>query len=285
MNINLKSLFYFHEIVRFGGISKASQHLKQSQPNLSRAIKELEKELNEILMLRSKSGVRLTPKGEQVLSLAKKYVQTTEQINAELSDAVPDLRIGASENLILHVFPQILKKITKAQSVPVSLFSGISAQVENQLIHLDVDIGIFFHPPKSPELKRKVLGQVEFVLILPKGSNIKKISDVEAMPFIGSRKLDYEGAYFALDALVKKGITPRQMIETNSQEAQVRMVTEGLGYSLVPSFMVEQIRNRLTIFRPEIYSNLYLARRHVFFGEKAKSYDLIEKELKAFLKC
>lgn len=283
MAINFKSLLYFHEVVRCGGISKASHQLKQSQPNLSRSIKELEEKLGEILMIRSKSGVQLTPKGEQVLILAKKYVQTTEQINAEISTQSPSLRIGASENLILHVFPKILKQIRASSTTPVSLFSGTSVQIENQLMNLDIDIGIFFNPPKSPELKRKIIGRAEFVLIFPKSYTIKQLSDVESMYFIGSRQVDYSGIYFALEALTKKGITPKQMIEANSQEAQVRLVAEGFGYSLVPSFMIESIKHKINIYRVDIYSNIHLVRRNSFFGEKAKSYNLVEKEIKAFL--
>lgn len=60
----LKGLILIH---KYGSISKAAQESFQSQSALSVAIKELEEELGNTILIRSKKGVSFTPYGLQVL--------------------------------------------------------------------------------------------------------------------------------------------------------------------------------------------------------------------------
>ena len=63
-NINLNLLKYFYEVVNTRNITKASENLCISQPAITKAIKDLENELNVKLLLRSKKGVTPTTEGE-----------------------------------------------------------------------------------------------------------------------------------------------------------------------------------------------------------------------------
>lgn len=60
----LKGLILIH---KYGSISKAAQESYQSQSALSVAIKDLEEELGNTILIRSKKGVSFTPYGLQVL--------------------------------------------------------------------------------------------------------------------------------------------------------------------------------------------------------------------------
>ena len=63
-NVNLNLLKYFYEVVNTKNITKASENLCISQPAITKAIKDLETELNVKLLLRSKKGVSPTIEGE-----------------------------------------------------------------------------------------------------------------------------------------------------------------------------------------------------------------------------
>ena len=63
-SINLNLLKYFYEVVNIGNITKASEKLLVSQPAITKAIKELENELNTTLLERSKKGVIPTEEGQ-----------------------------------------------------------------------------------------------------------------------------------------------------------------------------------------------------------------------------
>ena len=63
-NVNLNLLKYFYEVVNTRNITKASENLSVSQPAITKAIKDLESELNTKLLTRSKKGVTPTLEGE-----------------------------------------------------------------------------------------------------------------------------------------------------------------------------------------------------------------------------
>lgn len=78
--MNLMHLKYAVEIARTKSISKAAEALYMGQPNLSRAIKELEESLGIVIFNRNSKGITITPEGEEFLSYAKKVVDQVNEI-------------------------------------------------------------------------------------------------------------------------------------------------------------------------------------------------------------
>ncbi len=83
-NINLNLLKYFYEVVNTSNITKASEKLLVSQPAITKAIKELESELNVTLLERSKKGVIPTEEGkilyEHINTMFKNFNSTLSVI-------------------------------------------------------------------------------------------------------------------------------------------------------------------------------------------------------------
>lgn len=77
--MNTQHLAYVLEVERVGSISQAAQNLYIAQPNLSKSIKDLEKELGFRLFERTSNGVHATEAGSEFLYHAK---QITEQMDA-----------------------------------------------------------------------------------------------------------------------------------------------------------------------------------------------------------
>ena len=77
--MNTTYLNYALEIERVGSISQAAQNLYMAQPNLSKAIRELEKELGFTIFKRTAKGVRSTEAGTEFLYHAR---QIMEQVSA-----------------------------------------------------------------------------------------------------------------------------------------------------------------------------------------------------------
>ena len=77
--MNTTYLNYALEIERVGSSSQAAQNLYMAQPNLSKAIRELEKELGFTIFKRTAKGVRPTEAGTEFLYHAR---QIMEQVSA-----------------------------------------------------------------------------------------------------------------------------------------------------------------------------------------------------------
>lgn len=78
--MNTLYLKYAVEVERTGSISQAAENLFMAQPNLSKAIKELENDLGIEIFERSSRGVRLTPKGEVFLKYAENVLEQLEMM-------------------------------------------------------------------------------------------------------------------------------------------------------------------------------------------------------------
>lgn len=69
------ALRYFVEITEQGSINKAAEILYVSQPNLSTAIRNLEKDFNMKLLQRTNKGIQLTENGKEIYFFAKRIFQ------------------------------------------------------------------------------------------------------------------------------------------------------------------------------------------------------------------
>ena len=78
--MTLTQLRYLMTIARTGSFNKAAEQLYVSQPSLTNAVKELEKELGITLFYRSGRGVTLTGDGTEFLLYAKQLYGQYEDI-------------------------------------------------------------------------------------------------------------------------------------------------------------------------------------------------------------
>lgn len=80
--MNLTHLRYLLEVERTGSITKAAQNLYMGQPNLSKAIKELEGEIGITVFKRTSRGVEPTRKGAEFLSYAHTIISQVDELES-----------------------------------------------------------------------------------------------------------------------------------------------------------------------------------------------------------
>lgn len=78
--MNLTHLKYAVEIAATGSINKAAEKLYVGQPNLSRALKELESSLGVSIFERSAKGMELTPDGQVFIDYAKSILNQVDSL-------------------------------------------------------------------------------------------------------------------------------------------------------------------------------------------------------------
>ena len=95
--MRLEQLIYILEIEKQKSISKAAEKLFISQPSLSIALNNFEKELGVPIFLRGKHGMQPTLIGQSVLAQAKKILQMVEELkninNLSSPNLIGELRI------------------------------------------------------------------------------------------------------------------------------------------------------------------------------------------------
>lgn len=78
--MNILHFKYAVEIAKTQSISKAAENLYMGQPNLSRAIKELEEHLGITIFRRTSRGITVTAEGEEFLQYANRIIAQVEQV-------------------------------------------------------------------------------------------------------------------------------------------------------------------------------------------------------------
>lgn len=84
--MTLQQLKYVIEVARSRSISKAAHNLFISQPSLSNALKELEKEMGITIFLRTNRGIDLTQEGSEFLGYARQVVEQAELLESRYSN-------------------------------------------------------------------------------------------------------------------------------------------------------------------------------------------------------
>lgn len=82
MNVNFEYYRIFYYVAKYSNFTKAAHALGNSQPNITRAMNCLERELQCTLFIRTNRGVRLTPEGERLytrVSAAMAQIQAAEE--------------------------------------------------------------------------------------------------------------------------------------------------------------------------------------------------------------
>ncbi len=78
--MNIIHLKYAIEVAKVGSINKASENLGMAQPNISRAIKDLEADVGIAIFDRSTKGMNLTPEGKEFIAYAQKVLYQLDEL-------------------------------------------------------------------------------------------------------------------------------------------------------------------------------------------------------------
>lgn len=84
--MNIVYLKYAITIAKAGSLSKAAEELFIAQPNLSRAVKELERELGITIFDRNSKGITLTEDGERLIGQGRKILEQIEEVEEEFRE-------------------------------------------------------------------------------------------------------------------------------------------------------------------------------------------------------
>ena len=79
---NIQHLRYAVEVAKTGSISRAAENLFMGQPHLSKAIRELEEDMNITIFRRTPKGVEPTEQGEQFLEYARRILEQVDELES-----------------------------------------------------------------------------------------------------------------------------------------------------------------------------------------------------------
>lgn len=138
----------FVEVIEAGSINKAAKLLYISQPSLSRSLHDLESEMGKALLVRSSTGVKLTPTGKTFYTYAKSILSQFQALDrlknlnedslySKLSISVSDFYL--KDDLILQFYNEIRSTATEIQFIETTA-DVVLENVSNSLSELGITI-------------------------------------------------------------------------------------------------------------------------------------------------
>ena len=144
--MNLTHLRYMVEVERHGSITKAAAALYMGQPNLSKAIKEMELEIGIPIFKRSAKGVVPTEKGQEFLQYAKAIIvqmDKMEELYKENSESRLDFQLMLPRaSYITYAFTEFMNKLPKTELVDVKFKETNSLEAINSVIECECTMAI-----------------------------------------------------------------------------------------------------------------------------------------------
>lgn len=247
MDNNLDKYLAFVKTVEKGSITKAAIELNYAQSSVSKMIADLEKECGFALLERGKKGVNLTSSGKEILPLARNilnnYFELEGYINKLNKIESGSVRIGTFSSVAINRLPDIFTKFQKDfPNIEYEMLLGDYIEVEKWIDEGRVDFG-FLRLPTEKRFDTMSLIQDEYMVVLPKnhilakGENID-IKKLNSEPFL---LLEHGGKTEVSNLLDKYDVKPNIKFTTWEDFAIMAMVEKGLGVSILPSLILENI--------------------------------------------
>ena len=149
--MEIRTLKYFLVSAREGSITKAANSLGLTQPNLSRQINYLERDIGKKLFNRSNYKIELTDEGALFKRRAEEIIDMVEKTRAEFKSGdkiiAGNIRIGGGETYAIELITKIMRNIQKENpNIQYHIYSGNSDDVSEKLDKGLLDFGIFIEP-------------------------------------------------------------------------------------------------------------------------------------------
>ena len=213
--MTLQQLKYIVTVAETGTITEAANHLYISQPSLTNAIHELEKEMHIQIFDRTNKGIRISKEGEDFLGYAR---QVLEQA-AILEDKYKGTSGGKKQfcvstqhySFAVNAFVDLIKKYGQ-DTYDFRLRETQTYEIIEDVAHMRSEIGILFLNDFNESVIRKILKshELEFhelfvakphVFISRKhplaGKNIITNEELEQFPYLSFEQGEHNSFYFS----------------------------------------------------------------------------------------
>lgn len=138
-------LDYVYAVYRERSFTRAAEKLFISQPSLSAAIKNVEKEVGAPLFERLNNGITLTEVGQEYIAAAEKILRIREDFINRINDiydlSVGKITVGGTNYLSSYVLPKIINTFSSQHpNIEVTLVEANSHSLSDMMKQEEIDI-------------------------------------------------------------------------------------------------------------------------------------------------
>ncbi len=253
--MNIKQLKYFQILAKNQHYTYTSEYFSISQPSLSHAIAELEKEVGIKLFQKKGRNVELTKEGEQYLLYVNQALQSLnegEQFIKELTSiSHGHIRLAFVYSLCMGYVPKIIKAFTglpEYKNISFSFYEDLSANIVQELKSKRYDIGLCSYLYDDPEIEFTRLAKQEIVFIISNDHPLSKRKKLDLKDIANEPVILYterSGMKGYLDNIISEsGVKLTNVIShVESENAMIGLVSINYGIGMMIKVPVPEQAN------------------------------------------
>jgi DNA-binding transcriptional LysR family regulator len=257
--MDLRHFRIFLTVCDTGSMTRAAKNLYMTQPSVSQAITEMEKEYGVRLFERLNHRLYLTTSGERLRFYANHILNLSEQARRELAEqgAGGSLRIGASLTIGAHILPELVNRFR--QEMPqVKIFNQVdnTSEIVKMILSDQLDLGLVEGPTYSPYVLEEKFRDDDLIIICGPGHILWGRESIEISELAGKEFIIRESGSGTRDiferVMSEAGASWSTAGICNNTEAIKQAVRGNLGLAVVPKISVEEEIERCLVWPIEV---------------------------------
>jgi len=253
----LRQLQYLKLLAEHGSFSRAAEVAHVTQPTLSAGVQELEKVLGAPVVDRARSGVILTPVGEEAVRRAQAILaQAEDLVQAARSSGRPlsgRFRLGVIPTIAPYMLPKALPALrTQFPQLRLFLREDLTGKLVSGLKAGALDAALIASPTLTHELTETVLFHEPLLAALPPNHALAGQTSVEESSLSPDLLVMADGHCLANHTLAACGAKAglQSAMQAATLETLVNLVAAGYGTTLIPALAAPGLKNRGVELRP-----------------------------------
>lgn len=243
--MTFQQLQYLIEAQKAGSISQAAKNLFVTPSSVSVAVTALEEELGYPVFVRTAQGLVTTTEGQKVLRYASRILENyrlLEDVHANSSGICLNL---ADHDVLSAAFARLIREIPKGQVNFTVTGDPLDTALQKLLVNeIELDVRfVYTMVGRKVEIKAENQGLAwQILATIPAAARVGPGHRLYNAASVTPRELEQETMiepatrYFSKSNLLKgfMNIDPNRTIASANSSVRRHMLSEGLGYFIVP---------------------------------------------------
>lgn len=246
--MRIQQLEYLEAVIETGSINEAAKRLYLTQPSLSSAIKDLEKEMGITILQRSNTGTSLTADGREFMNYAKQILDQVNLLDDRFKHQQPlhqSFAVSAQHYaFVVNAFVELIKKIN-SPTYKFTLRETETRNIFNDLRFFKSELGVLYINKFNRRIINKLLTEngLTFTPLFVAEPHVflsrynplakrKKLSlgDLTELPYLSFEQGDNNSFYFSEE--IQSTLSHKKEIKVSDRATIFNLMVGLNGYTI-----------------------------------------------------
>lgn len=251
---------YFVEVVKQGGMTKASKSLYIAQPTISKAIKDIEAEMAVPLFDRSKRNLVLTDAGKIFFNKCKEIISLYDNLPTEINSLygleTGHINISMSAVMSMLKFIGVLGDFHQLYpNITYNLIESGGKTTENLILNDEVDIGVTTLPVDHHLFESISLNKEDLRVVLYREHPLAYKTKIKMEELAEENFILFNEDFYLNDKIIENaknaGFVPNMASQISQWNVIENLIINKLGITILPATISELLNDDVKMIQLE----------------------------------